>query len=41
MKVPPITLLHMPKLEYSSIKIHLKVSMEEETSTLLVLARMH
>ena len=41
MKVRPITLLHMAKLEYSSIKIHLKVSMEEEISALLVSTRMH
>jgi len=41
MKIPPITLLHTTKLEHSSIKIHLKASMEEETSVLLVSARMH
>jgi len=41
MKVPPITLLHTTKLEYSSIKVLLKASMEEETSALLVSARMN
>ena len=41
MEVPPITLFHTSKLEHSSIKIHLKASMEEETSALLVSARMH
>ena len=41
MKVSPITLLHTAKLEHSSIKIRLKASMEEETSALLISARMH
>ena len=41
MKVPPITLIHMAKLEHSSIKIHLKASMEEEPSALLVSTRLH
>jgi len=41
MKVPPIILLHTVKLEHSSIKIHLKASMEEEISALLVSRRMH
>jgi len=40
MKVSPITLLHTTKLKYSSIKIHLQANMEEETSALLVSARM-
>ena len=40
-KVPPITWFHMTKLEHFSIKIHLKASIEEETSALLVSARMH
>jgi len=30
MKVSPITLLYTAKLEHSSIKIHLKASIEEE-----------
>jgi len=41
MKVSLITLLHTAKLEHSSIKIQLKVSMEEGTSALLVSARVH
>jgi len=41
MKVPPTTFLHTAKLEHSSIKIHLKASMEEETSARLVSTRMH
>ena len=41
MKVSPITLLHTTKLEHSSIKIHLKTNMEEETSALLASERIH
>jgi len=41
MKVSPITLFHTAKLEHFSIKIQLKARMEEETSALLVSARMH
>jgi len=41
MKVPRITLPQTAKLEHSSIKIHLKASMEEEISALLVSTRMH
>jgi len=41
MKVLSITLLHMIRLEHSPIKIHLKVSMEEKTSALMVSTRMY